>query len=139
MKKETKDILARIERAKKQQAHLTHITDKSKLSAEDKVKIGLCRQFVRFANHNRVPMKQISDLTGIAASRLSEITNYKISKFKVDQLLIYLSKLAEHEPKIGAFLELFTEAAEFPAGKINTTRGMISQLRKTAQQETRHP
>src|SRR4051812_44745384 len=89
-----------IEKAKRDRKKLTHITDKSKLSTQDIVKLGLCRHFVQFAVTRRMKLSDISEMIDIPVTRLSEITNYKITKFTVDQLLKNLSLLAEHDAQI---------------------------------------
>lgn len=112
MKYSNAEILKRVEKAQKNKKNLTHITNKSDLSSEDKIKLSLCKHFVQFANFKKMKMKEISDLTEIPTTRLSEITNYKIKNFTVDQLIKYLSALAKHDRPVKAYLNFLEHAAE---------------------------
>ena len=47
------ELLKRIEKATKNKAKLTQITDKALLSTEDKMKLSLCKHFVQYANEKR--------------------------------------------------------------------------------------
>lgn len=123
------DILKRIENAKKNKKKLTHVTDKSSLSVEDKVKMSLCKHFVQFANDKKMKSKDLSDLTGIPASRISEITNYKIKKFSVDQLLKNLTILGDHSPRIREYLVFIEKAIEVPALKVTETRKLTKGIK----------
>jgi len=48
------EIIKRVVKAKKNKRRLTHVTDKSSLSTEDKMKLSLCKHFVQFANSKRL-------------------------------------------------------------------------------------
>ena len=72
------EILKRIEKAKKNKKKLTHITDKSRLSTEEKMKISLCKHFVQFANEKKMKLSEMSKISKIPISRLSEITNFDV-------------------------------------------------------------
>jgi predicted XRE-type DNA-binding protein len=127
------EILKRIEEAKRDNAKLTHITSKSALSTEDKFKIGLCKHFVQFLNEEKMRLTELSDLTDIPKTRLSEITNYKINKFKVDQLLKYLSILADHSPRVKEYLNFLEQAIEVPALKVSETKKLTRGLKEVIQ------
>lgn len=135
MKQSNKAMVRIVEKAKKDRKKLTHITDKSKLSTQDIVKLGLCRHFVQFAVSGRHKLSDISKMTGIPVTRLSEITNYKIAKFTVDQLLKNLSLLAEHDAQIKEYLVFFGKAAEMPVLSVNRTR----QLSRNLAEASAHP
>ena len=123
------DILKRVEKGKKNKKNLTHIIDKSSLSIEDKIKLGLCKHFVQFVNEKRMKVKDLSDLTKIPASRISEITNYKIDKFSADQLIKDLSILAEHSPRIREYLVFIEQAIEVSALKVTETRKLTKGIK----------
>lgn len=124
------EILKRIERAKKNRRHQTHITDKSALSTEDKMKISLCKHFVRFANSRRLKLKDVAKLMNIPASRLSEIMNYKITNYTVDKLIEHLAKLAEHDPQIREYLIFLETAVGLPAIKVNDTKKLTREVER---------
>lgn len=123
------DILERISNAKKNKSKLTHITNKATLSVEDKVKMGLCKHFVQFSLEKKMLSKDLSDLTGIPTSRISEISNYKINKFTVDQLLKYLTILGKHSAKIRQYLTLLEQIVEVPALKVNETKRLSREIK----------
>ena len=118
--------------AKKNMKHLTHITDKSKLSPQDIVKLGLCKHFVQFSLSKKMKSKNVAGLIKIPPSRMSEIINYKISKFTVDQLLKFLSALAEHDAQIREYLVFFGKAAELPALPVSATKKLTQELKEAA-------
>ncbi len=128
MKHSNKEIIDIVEKAKKDRNKLTHITGKSNLSTQDIVKLGLCRHFVRFIVSRGYKLTDVSKMTGIPVTRLSEITNYKITKFTVDQLLKNLSMLAEHDPQIKEYLVLFENVAEMPALSVSKTRRLSKDI-----------
>ncbi len=132
MEYSNKEILKRIERAKKIQKKLTHLTNKSNLSTEDKFKIGLCKHFIQFSYEKRMKLKDISKMTKIPITRLSEITNYKINMFTVDQLLKNLSTLAEHNPPIREYLIFLGEAVELPALPVGETKKLTKSLKNAS-------
>ena len=74
--------------------------------------------------------KELSALTNIPTSRISEITNYKIKKYSVDQLIKYLNILAEHAPRIREYLLFLEQATELPALKVTETRKLTRGLRE---------
>jgi len=138
MKYSNEEMLERVAKTKKIQRQLTHITDKSSLSTEDKMKLSLCKHFVQFANTKRLRLKQIADMTKISIQRLSEITNYKISKFTVDQLIKNLSILAEHDAQLREYLVFLEQAAELPALKVTETKRLTKGLRDASKVGSQH-
>ncbi|MBK8201313.1 MAG: XRE family transcriptional regulator [Bdellovibrionales bacterium] len=120
------------EKAKKNKKNLTHITDKSGLSAQDRVKLDLCKHFVQFSISKKMKSKEVAELVGIPRSRMSEVVNYKIDKFTVDQLLKFLSSLAEHDAQIREYLVFFGSAAELPALSVAHTKRLTRDLREAA-------
>jgi len=132
MRNSNREIIKLIEQTKKQKKYLTHITNKSRLSTEDKVKISLCKHLVRYAVTRRLRLKQLGGLLKMPASRVSEIANYKIDKFTVDWLLHTLSTLAQHDAQTRAYLELFEQAAEVPALAVTKTKKLTKDLREAS-------
>lgn len=132
MRNSNREIIKLIEKTKKQKKDLTHITDKSRLSTEDKVKVSLCKHLVRYAVTRRMKLKELGKLLRLPSPRVSEIANYKIDKFTVDWLLNTLSVLAKHDAQIRAFLELFEQAAEVPALAVAKTKRLTKDLREAS-------
>jgi predicted XRE-type DNA-binding protein len=132
MKYSNEQLLKIEERAKKNSKKLARITDKSKLSAEDKVKLGLCKHFVQFAVIKRLKMKDLAKMISIPVTRLSEIINYKVDKFSVDYLLQRLSSLGEHDAEIREYLNFFGQAAELPALSVSRTKKLTKNLKEAA-------
>lgn len=133
MKYSNKDVLKRVEKATRLKKQLTHITDKSKLSTEDKMKLSLCKHFVQFANTKRLKLKEVAHMMDVPIQRLSEITNYKINKFTVDQLIKNLSLLAEHDAQIREYLVFLEQAAELPTLSVAKTKRLTRDIREAAQ------
>lgn len=127
-----KELIKRIKKAKKDQKNLTHITDKSSLSTEDIVKLGLCKHFVQFAVTKRLKLKDVAKMIDIPIPRVSEIINYKISKFTVDKLLENLDKLAKHDAQVREFLIFFRQAAEVPTLAVAKTRVLTRDLKEAS-------
>ncbi len=130
MKYTNDELIKRIESAQKNSKNLTHITDKSKLSTQDKVKLSLCKHFVQFANRKGMKLTDFADFIDIPKTRLSEITNYKITKFTVDQLLKNLSLLAAKDAEVREYLSFFEEAAELPTLKVSVTKRLTRDIRE---------
>lgn len=84
---------------------------------------------MQFVNSRRILVKDISDMTGIPKSRLSEITNYKTKKLTVDKLIQYLTILAVHDSSIAAFLVLLEDAAGLPMMKVSETKKLSKSIR----------
>lgn len=138
MKYTNSEIVKRIEKAQKNQKYLTHITDKLHLSTEDKMKLSLCKHFIQFANNNRLKLKEIAKMTEIPITRLSEITNYKISKFTVDQLIKNLSILAKNDPPLREYLVFLEQAVEMPTLKVMETKKLTKNLKKVQKSWNEH-
>lgn len=134
MKISNSDILKLEKLAKKNKKNLTHITDKSKLSTEDKFKLGLCKHFVQFAVTKRFKAAEVANLISIPATRMSEITNYKIDKFTVDKLLNHLSSLAEHDLQIKEYLNCLILAVEMPVPKVSASRKLVRDIKEASVQ-----
>lgn len=133
MKKMTNEKILKItEGARRNKKKLTHITDKTKLSAQDIVKLGLCKHFVQFSISKRLKSKDIAKLIHVPPPRMSEVVNYKISKFTVDQLLKFLSELAKHDVQVKEFLNFFGKAAELPTLSVTTTKKLTKDLQEAA-------
>ena len=62
MKYTNNEIFKRVEKAKKPKKQLTHITDKSRLSTEEKMKMSLCKHFVQFANSKQLKLKDVAEI-----------------------------------------------------------------------------
>lgn len=134
MKISNSEILKLEKLAKKNKKNLTHITDKSKLSTEDKFKLGLCKHFVQFAVTKRLKAAEVANLISIPATRMSEITNYKIDKFTVDKLLNHLSSLAEHDLQIKEYLSCLILAVEMPVPKVSASRKLVRDIKEASVQ-----
>lgn len=128
-----KELIKRIKKAESNKKSLTHITDKSALSLEDKMKISLCKFFVQFAHAKKMKMSDLSKLTDIPSTRLSEITNYKIQNFKVSQLLKYLSVLAQHDSHVRNHVELLEQTFALPMLKTSETKKLTKSIKKSSQ------
>ncbi len=133
MKYSNEELLKRIDHAKKNYKNLTHITDKTSLNTEDKMKIALCKHFVQFKNEKRLPLKEMSELTNIPSSRLSNIINYKINNFTLDKLIHNLSILAEHDTKIRAYLEYAGQVFEVPTLKVGPIKKLTRNIKDVAE------
>lgn len=123
-----KEMIKIIETAKKNKKKLTHITDKSKLSTEDKVKLGLCKHFVQFSVTKNIKPKALAKMIGIPFPRISEILNYKINHFTVDKLLNNLELLAEHDAEIRENLRFFEKIAELPTLKVKAIKKLSKNV-----------
>ena len=128
MKLTNKQILDLEKFAKKNRKHLTHITDKSKLSTEDKFKIGLCKHFVQFALSNDLKASDLAKLIKVPKTRMSEMMNYKINKFKVGKLLEHLTELAKHDDQVREYVEFLNKAIDMPIPKVATSKRLIKQV-----------
>ncbi len=130
MKYTNAELIKRVDEAKKNENSLTHITDKSQLSFDDKFKLSLCKHVVQFANSRKLTLKKITEMTGIPDTRLSEMANYKINKFTVDQLFKNLSILAQYDSQIKAYLDLLSQAVEVPMLKVADTKRLTKDLKE---------
>ena len=118
MKTSNQEIIKLIEKTKKNKEELVHITDKSKLSLEDKLKISLCKHFVRYINDKKIKTSDLALELKIPQSRVSEIVHYKITKFSIEKLIENLVKLSKSSARIREYLLLIEELAELPANKV---------------------
>ncbi len=134
MKHSNEAVIKMVEQATRRKKKLTHITEKSKLSTQDLVKLGLCRHFVQFTVSKGLKLKQVAKMISMPIPRVSEIINYKISKFTVDQLLKNLSALGEHDREIKEFLVFFSQAAELPTLAVGKTRQLTRDLKDASVQ-----
>jgi predicted XRE-type DNA-binding protein len=129
MRKISNKEMVRIEkRLKKDSKNLTHITDKSELSVEDRMKLNLCKQFVRYGNSKKMPLKDLAKLVGVPVQRMSEITNYKIKIFKIDKLIEYLTYLSKHDSKIKEFLNLLEQTTDIRAPSALSVRKIAREI-----------
>jgi len=123
------EILNRIESAKKNKVKLTHITDKSELTIDDRLKISLCRHFVQYINEKKIKSVDLSKLLNIPPSRVSEIVNYKINAHSIEHLLGYLQLLSKHSPKIREYLNLVGVAVEAPSMSASRTKEISKSIK----------
>jgi hypothetical protein len=75
-------------------------------------------------------------MDNIAVPRLSEIIDYKINKFTVDQLIKNLSLLARHDAQIREYLVFLEQATELPALAVADTRRLTKNIRAAAELRT---
>ena len=122
------------QKAKKRQ--LTTISDKSQLTTEDRFKISLCKFFVLYLNEHKMKPIDLHKQTGIEQSRISEILHYKITKFTIDKLLVWLNVLAEYSPKIKEHLHFLEEAMSMPIMTVKKTKQLTKDIRKFSMTRT---
>lgn len=130
------ELLNRIDRAKKNKAKLTHITDKSQLTIDDRLKISLCRHFVQYINEKKIKSVELSKLLNIPPTRVSEIVNYKIKAHSIEHLLGYLQRLSKHSPKIREYLNLIGVAAEAPSMSASRTKEISKSIKHLYSEDT---
>ncbi len=123
------EVLELVKNAKKNVKSLTHISNKADLTFEDKVKISLCKHFVKYMNEKRISLTALSAELKLPKSRVSEIVNYKIKKFTLNKLMINMFKLAELSPKTSEFLAFIEGAFEVPQMPVNDTKKLTKQMR----------
>lgn len=123
-----KEMIKIEKRVRKESKNLTHVTDKSDLSVEDRMKLNLCKQFVRYGNSKRMPLKDLAKLVGVPIQRMSEITNYKIKIFKIDKLIEYLTQLSKHDQKIKEFLNLLEQTTDIRAPSVSSVRKITREI-----------
>jgi uncharacterized protein Smg (DUF494 family) len=68
--------------------------------------------------------------TGIEQSRISEILHYKITKFTIDKLLVWLNVLADYSPKIKEHLHFLEQAMSMPIMTVNKTKKLTRDIKK---------
>lgn len=122
------------QKAKKRQ--LTTISDKSQLTTEDRFKISLCKFFVQYLNEHKMKPIDLHKQTGIEQSRISEILHYKITKFTIDKLLVWLNVLAEYSPKIKEHLHFLEEAMSMPIMTVKKTKQLTRDIKKISMTRT---
>lgn len=122
------EIFELIDKAKSQKKKLAHITNKSKLTTQDRFKISLCRLFVEHINERSISLKDLSEETGIPTTRLSEITCYKIDLFNIDRILKYLDVLANYSPKIKEHMRLVQIVLEHPVMPTKETKKLAKSI-----------
>lgn len=59
----------------------------------DRVKYDLCKFIIIYARTHKITQIELSGRLGLDPARVSEVVNYKISKFKIDTLLDYNRRL----------------------------------------------
>lgn len=123
-----KEILEIISKTKKSQKHLTHITNKQALGFEERVKISLCRHFVQYMNDQRITLTEFAQKMELPKSRVSEIVNYKITKYSIDKLFVHLARLAEISPQTKAYLELLRTTLEVPPMTVANTKKLTRSV-----------
>jgi len=123
-----KEMIQIENRVKKNSKNLTHITDKSNLSMEDRMKLNLCKQFVRYGNSKKMPLKDLAKQVGVPVQRMSEITNYKINLFKIDKLIHHLNELSKHDPKIREFLNLLEQTTDIRVPAVASVRRITREI-----------
>jgi predicted XRE-type DNA-binding protein len=133
MSMSNREVISLVKNSKKNVKKITHISDKKTLSFEDKMKISICKHFVQYMNEERITLTALSKQLKLPKSRVSEIVNYKISKYKVDKLITNLLKLSEFSPKTKAYLGLVGEALEFPAVKVSETKKLTKTIKNIHQ------
>lgn len=124
-----KEVLTLVNESKKKIKSLTHITDKKTLSIEDKFKISLCKRFVKHMNLRKISLTDLSKKLHMPKSRVSEIVNYKISKYSIEKLLQNINKLAEISPETSAYLDLINEAIDIPFMKAKDTKKLTKKIK----------
>jgi predicted XRE-type DNA-binding protein len=129
MSASNKEVLELVKTAKKNLKHLTHITSKVELTSEDKLKISLCKHFVRYMNENELSLTQLSVDLELPKSRVSEIVNYKIRTFTIDKIVQNLGRLALISPKTREYLIFIEEAFELPLMNVSETRQLTKHIK----------
>jgi predicted XRE-type DNA-binding protein len=59
----------------------------------DRFKYDLCQRIVRYKKANNLTQRQLAKTIGIDEARISEILHYKIWKYSIERLMLYLQKL----------------------------------------------
>lgn len=113
-----------------QKGDVPSITDKKNLSTEDKIKMSLCRLFVQYLNRNNMRPSEFSKLTKIEKTRVSEIINYKVKKFKIDQLLKNLEILSNFSPEVKQHLVYIEQAMDLPVIKVVKSKQLTNSIKK---------
>ncbi len=106
------------------------ITDKTQLTTEDKIKMSLCKLFVQYLNRNNMKPSEFSKLTKIEKTRVSEIINYKVKKFKIDQLVKNLEILSTFSPEVKQHLAYLEQAMDLPVIKVVKSKQLTNSIKK---------
>lgn len=106
------------------------ITDKMQLTTEDKIKMSLCKLFVQYLNRNNMKPSEFSKLTKIEKTRVSEIINYKVKKFKIDQLVKNLEILSKFSPEVKQHLVYLEQAMDLPVIKVVKSKQLTNSIKK---------
>lgn len=106
------------------------ITDKTQLTTEDKIKMSLCKLFVQYLNRNNMRPSEFCKLTKIEKTRVSEIINYKVKKFKIDQLVKNLEILSKFSPEVKQHLAYLEQAVDLPVIKVLKSKQLTNSIKK---------
>lgn len=106
------------------------ISNKTQLTTEDRLKISLCKIFVRFIVDEGLKLNELSDMTGIEYTRLSEVVNYKVTKFKIGKLIEYLDALSKHNSEVKQHIKFLEEVFETPIQKVTQSKKIVNSIRK---------
>lgn len=109
---------------------VSSITDKTQLTTEDKIKMSLCKLFVQYLNRNNMKPSEFSKLTKIEKTRVSEIINYKVKKFKIDQLVKNLEILSTFSPEVKQHLAYLEQAMDLPVIKVVKSKQLTNSIKK---------
>lgn len=93
----------------------TVVSDKEQLSVQDKYKLSLCKIVVEHLNNNGLKAVDLAEVTNIPKTRISEIVNYKVTKFTLDKLLERMEVIAESAPSVREHLEFIHQAMNVPS------------------------
>jgi len=130
-------IIKRTESALRRQSKLTHITKRKKIPLNDWLKICLCRKFVQYLNEKKIKSADLAKLLNIPPSRVSEIVNYKINSYSIEQLLHNLESLSKHSPSIREYLNLVLVITEIPFLSGTKTKDLSIEIKRLVDAKTR--
>ncbi len=99
---------------------------------EDHIKFSLCRLFVIFLRKNNKNATALQNLTGIPKTRLSDITNYKVSGYSLDRLFSFAEKLGTFDPQTREHLSLMIEVLDGPVRSVHEAKKIKREIRKIA-------
>lgn len=127
------EMLDMLKELKRNKPILSHITNKEDLTFEDKMKLSLCRHFVRYMNERRITLTELSKELNLPKSRVSEIINYKLTKYSLEKLISNIQKLAVISPKTREYINFVCEAFEVPAMNVRDTKKLTKQIKDIQQ------
>lgn len=110
---------------------IPRILDK-KTSLEEHIKFSICRLFVIFLRKNNKNATALQNITGIPKTRLSDITNYKISGYSLDRLVSFAEKLGTFDPQTREHLNLMVEVLDGPVRSVREAKQIRKDIRKIA-------